>query len=196
MKSNDPNNEKLDEELVSCLKWLVKKYEDEDSFVRKQQIKLWKKNDEFWHSVQYIFWSESKQDWTSAADFNFIQPEEGREEVQGPFYDYVVNIYKAHGESIISALSAQIPAVRFPPDDADDEDDLTTSKTYDKIADLIQRHNKAKLVLLRALFMLWNQGTVYAYHAPKADKGFGMMMVPSYKKGLSCENCQSSKPVE
>jgi hypothetical protein len=44
--------------------------------------------------------------------------------------------------------------------------------------------------------MLWNQGSVYAYHAPKADKGFGMMMVPNYKKGLSCENCQSSKPVE
>jgi hypothetical protein len=196
MPDKDINNEKLDEELVSCLKWLVKKYEDEDSFVRKQQIKLWKKNDEFWHSVQYIFWSESKQDWTSAADFNFIQPEEGREEVQGPFYDYVVNIYKAHGESIISALSAQIPAVRFPPDDADDDDDLTTSKTYDKIADLIQRHNKAKMVLLKALFMLWNQGSVFAYHAPKADKAFGSIMIPQYKKGLSCENCQTEKPVE
>lgn len=44
----DPNNENLDEDLQRELYNLVKQYEDEDSWIRKQQIKLWKKNEEFW----------------------------------------------------------------------------------------------------------------------------------------------------
>lgn len=42
------NNEDLDEDLQRELYNLVKQYEDEDSWIRKQQIKLWKKNEEFW----------------------------------------------------------------------------------------------------------------------------------------------------
>lgn len=190
-------NIKLPEELQKCLKFLVDKYEKEDSWIRKQQIKLWKKNDEFWHGVQFIFWSESRQDWISPTDTRWFQQEEGREEAEGPFYDFVANIYKAHGESIIAALSANIPSVRFPPDDADDDDDLATSKVYDKIADLILRHNKFKVnVFLKALLFLWNQGLVCAYHAPKSDKAFGEVNIPNYKKGLTCPQCESENPVD
>lgn len=181
-EDKDPNNENLDEDLQAELYSLVKQYEDEDSWIRKQQIKLWKKNEEFWHGVQYIFWSESRQDWISPTETRWFQQEEGREEAEGPFYDFVINIYKAHGEAIIAALSAQIPTVRFPPDDAEDQEDLITSKTYGKIADLIARHNNAKILILRALFTMFNQGLVFAYHAPKSDKTFGEIHVPEYGK--------------
>jgi hypothetical protein len=187
------NNEDLPENLQNVLKDLVRQYEHEDSWVRKQQLKLWKKNEEFWHGIQFIFWSESRQDWVSPAETKWTGQEEGREEAEGPFYDFVINIYKAHGESVIAALSAEVPSVRFPPDDAEDEDDLVTSKTYDKIADLIQRHNNAKMTLLQALFTLWNQGMVCAYHAPKADKAFGVVEIPQYTRSKFCEFC--SKPV-
>ena len=186
----DPNHEELDDELQSCLKEILSKVEDEDSWVRKQQVKFWKKCDEFWHGVQFIFWSESRQDWLSPTESRFFQESEPREEAEGPFYDFVLNIYKAHGESIIAALAAQIPGIRFPPDDADDEDDLMTARTYDKIVDLIQRHNKCKILLLKALFILWNQGIVCAYHAPKADKAFGEVKLPRYKEGYVCPKCE------
>ena len=39
----------ISEDVKEALQFLVKKYEREDSWVRKQQIKLWKKNAEFWH---------------------------------------------------------------------------------------------------------------------------------------------------
>ena len=178
--NKDPNNEKLPEELQLCLYELVKKYEDEDSWIRKQQVKLWKKNEEFWHGVQYIFWSESRQDWISPTETRWFQQEEGREEAEGPFYDFVLNIYKAHGEAIIAALGAQIPTVRFPPDDAESPEDLVTSKTYAKIGDLIQRHNQSKILILRALYTMCNQGIVAAYHAPKTDKAFGEIEIPEY----------------
>ena len=194
-KHKDPTK-KYDEDVKECLLFLIHKYEKEDGWVRKQQIKLWKKNAEFWHGIQYIFWSESRQDWLLPVETRWFQEDEGREGVEGPFYDFVINIFRAHGESIISALSAQVPAVRFPPDDAEDEDDLLTSKTYAKIADLIQRHNSVKNLMLQSFLIAWNQGNVYWYHAPKSDKTFGITHIENYKKILRCSNCGWEGPVE
>ena len=183
------NNENLPEKLQDAFAEIIRQMELEDDNVRKQQIRQWKKNDRFWHGIQYIFWSETQQDWIAPINTRWDDLTGNREEADGPFYDYVVNIYKAHGESIIAALSAQIPAVRFPPDDANNEDDLQTAKTYDKIADLIQRHNQSKMIILQALLALWNQGTVFAYHAPKADKVFGNVQIPEYDTEEECQQC-------
>lgn len=195
-REKDTDNHDLPEELQKALKYLVDKYEKEDSWVRKQQLKLWKKNEEFWHGIQYIFWSESREDWLSPAEAKWFQEDEGREGVEGPFYDFVINIYRAHGESIISALAASVPTVRFPPDDAEDDDDILTSKTYAKIADLIQRHNQVKSLQLSSLFTMWNQGNVYWYHASKKDKAFGIVHIENFKKALTCPSCEQSTPVD
>lgn len=192
--NKDPNNENLSEELQTILRSLVDGCEREDSYIRKQQLKAWKKHEEFWHGIQYIFWSETRQDWIAPGSGSY-QDEGGREGAEGPFYDYVINIYRAHGESVIAALSAQVPTVRFPPDDADSDDDLSTSKTYSRIADLIQRHNPAKLIIMQSLYTLWNQGLVAMYHAPKADKSFGFAEIPEYGMGVSCDSCETSRPV-
>ena len=80
----DPNNHDLPKELQDCLRFLVDKYEKEDSWVRKQQIKLWKKNEEFWHGIQFIFWSESRQDWLTPTIARWFQEDEGREGVDVP----------------------------------------------------------------------------------------------------------------
>lgn len=194
-KEKDPTK-KYSEDVREALSFLVKKYEKEDGWVRKQQIKLWKKNAEFWHSIQYIFWSESRQDWLLPVETRWFQEDEGREGVEGPFYDFVINIYRAHGESIISALAAQVPAVRFPPDDAEDDDDILTSKTYSKIADLIQRHNEVKNLMFQSFLIAWNQGNIYWYHAPKSDKAFGITHIENFKKVLTCGNCGYQSPVE
>lgn len=186
--SKDLNNEKLPENLQKALLDIVHQEEKQDAYIRKQQIRIWKKYERFWHGVQYIWWSETQQDWLSPIDTRWDNSDQAnREGAEGPFYDYVVNIYKAHGESIIAALAAQIPTVRFPPDDADNEDDLVTSKVYAKISDLIDRHNQSKMTLLTALLCLWNQGLVAAYHAPRADKVFGNVKIPIY--GKACSNC-------
>lgn len=187
MKIEDKNNENLSEELQTCLIHLVDLAEREDDWIRKQQVKQWKKNDRFWHGIQFIYWSEAQNDWISPTESSLMSLEMGEDE--GPFYDYVINIFRAHGESVIAALSADIPAVRFPPDDADDADDLLTSKTYSKIADLIQRHNPSKLLLMKALFTLWNQGIVFAYHAPKSDEAFGKHQIPEYELQDYCPDC-------
>lgn len=190
------NHHNLDDKLVAALKYLVDKYEREDSNVRKQQVRQWKKNEEFWHGIQYIFWSETRQDWVAPTELNFFEQEEGREGVDGPFYDNVINIFRAHGEAVIAALGAQVPTVRFPPDDADDDDDLLTSRTFNKISDLIDRHNQVKCLQLMTLFQMWNQGNVYWYHASKADKAFGITQTERFKNCNCCENCGTQDPIK
>lgn len=171
----------LDEELQSSLKDIVTLCEKEDDELRKAQVRIWKKNEEFWHGVQYLFWSERDETWVSPLDVTWRgQLTEGELQELGPFYDYVVDIFKAHGESIIAALSAQVPTLRFIPDDADDQADVLTAKTYSKIADLVCRHNNAKLVYMRALFYQYINGLVFGYVYKDTDPKYGTRDVPQY----------------
>ena len=188
---------KLSDELEQSLKDIIKSCENEDREIRKSMVRQWKKSEEFWHGVQYLFWSESDESWHSPLEMNWSDDfgdDEEKEEL-GSFSDKVVDIYKAHGESIISALSAQIPGLRWLPDDADSTEDCTTVKTYNKIGDLVQRHNKAKLLFLRALFFLANHGIVASYRYQESDEKYGTIKVPVYGEEerdvveFVCSNC-------
>lgn len=159
------------------LKTLVEDLERPEETVRTSMIRFWKKMENYWRDRQYIIWDEFSNDWRT--------PEEIREmdstvDIDPASYAKIVNIYKAHGEAIISALSAGLPYVRFFPDDADVEEDVFTAKSYSKIAELIQKRNKGQLLFIRALFLLYNCGTVFAYNENKDTTQFGTTKRPLY----------------
>src|SRR5471030_2465538 len=191
-----PDKIKLSDELKDSLKDIIKSCEKEDEGIRKAMSRQWKKAEEFWHGQQFLFWSAQDQGWRSPDGMGFDDDNDIEE--LGSFSDKVVDIYKAHGESIISALAAQVPALRFLPDDADSTEDTLTARTYNKIADLIQRHNKAKLVFLRALFYLANNGIVASYRYKESDESYGTYKVPVYGKEMqeqssfTCPDCDYS----
>jgi hypothetical protein len=195
----EKDNINLSDELKDSLKDICKSCEDEDKEIRKSMIRQWKKSEEFWHGVQFLFWSGQEQGWKSPADMGFDEPDD---EELGSFSDKVVDIYKAHGESIISALAAQVPSLRFLPDDADSTEDTLTARTYNKIADLVQRHNKAKLVFLRALFFLANHGIVASYRYKESDEKYGTYEVPAFKpeeretSQFTCKDCDYQSEVD
>jgi hypothetical protein len=174
-------SKELTDELKDSLKAIVKLYEDEDKEIRKSMIRSWKKNEEFWYGVQFLFWSDSTDSWKTPLDMNFGDEEEDEDQL-GSFSDKVIDIFRAHGEAIIAALAAQIPAIRFLPDDADSASDLTTSRTYSKIAELVARHNKAKLIFLRALFFLAIHGLVASYRYKDSDFNYGSYKAPKIKE--------------
>ena len=185
---------KLDKELEDALKEVCKLCRQEDLEVRKTLVRQWKKAEEFWHGTQYLFWDSINELWRSAEISNLDDDYED-ENQQGSFSDKVIDIYKAHGEAIISALSAQIPGLRFLPDDADSTVDVVTARTYTKIGELIQKHNKAKLVFMRALFFLANHGLVASYRYKDSDFSYGSNKVPVFatqkleQVSYTCENC-------
>jgi hypothetical protein len=185
---------KVDEDLQKVLRELAERFEKEDSELRRSQERLWKKLEEYWHGLQLIFWSEQDQAWITPDSVRFNEVfSESEVDQLGDIYDYVVDIYKAHGESIISALAANVPSLKYRPDDADDESDRLTAKTYTKIAELLYVHNKAKLIFLRALFMAYNYGTVFSYRYLESDASFGTYKIPDVKSvdELICPFCGS-----
>ena len=117
-----PDEIKLDKELQDSLVGIVKSCELEDRDIRSSMVRQWKKNEEFWHGIQYLFWSAKDESWKSPLDFGWGSDSESEEieDQLGSFSDKVIDIFRGHGESIISALAAQIPSIRFLPDDADD----------------------------------------------------------------------------
>jgi hypothetical protein len=173
---------KIPEKIKKALEDILRECKREDFEIYKAQIKEWKKLEEYWHGVQYLFWSERDQTWLSTEDINTRKSHflEDDDEGNGPYYDYVLNIYRAHGEAIISALSAQLPTLRWVPDDADDSLDLLTARTKSKIGDLVQRHNNAAMIYLKGMFFLWNGGIVASYRYKDADLKYGTYTVPAY----------------
>lgn len=183
-----PKSIHLTDDEKTSLKNIVKSCEDEDKEIRKAMIRSWKKNEEFWHGVQFLFWSDLDETWKSPLNLSWGSDDTDDADQIGSFSDKVIDIFRAHGEAIISALSAQIPAIRFIPDDADEYKDILTATTKSKIADLVARHNKVKLIFLRALFYLAIHGTVASYRYKDSDFKYGSFKVP--KIGVQKQEAQ------
>jgi predicted RNA-binding Zn-ribbon protein involved in translation (DUF1610 family) len=170
---------------------IIEEFERNDESVRHRNSMKWKKHLHYWNSLQYLFESEIAHDWVSAEGLR-NDPENDIDISQ---YAKIVNVYKANGEIIIGALTPNVPKVRYYPKDADDPDDVTTSKAYSKISELIQRQNKAQIILMKAVFILYNQGMVAAYNENKRDPRFGEESEDIYDditvwdREHNCPNC-------
>lgn len=152
------------------LSQLIEDLEEPEKNVREQMVKVWRKMENYWRDRQYIIWDEVASDWRTPAEIALTNKELN---IDPAAYAKIVNVYKAHGQAIISALSAGLPYVQFFPDDADSQDDVFTAKAYSKLATLIQKRNKGQLVFIKALFYIYNFGTAFAYNENKDTTQFG-----------------------
>jgi hypothetical protein len=201
IKSGDSQEERNDTEYVDPLKdredlqkALMDILHDFDILEepnRNYGIRLWKKCENYWHHVQNIYWSASADDWKTPDYFKLQYPDTDLDETEMK----IVNIYRAHGESIVAALSVSTPTIRYFPNDADNPTDVSTSKAYSKIAKMIERQNKAKLLLMRMIYVLFNQGMVAIHNYSHESEEYGTRQVPIYDKqkvnyaNLLCPNC-------
>lgn len=180
-----------DERINEALLTLLEGIEREDETLRLQQMRKFKKNNLFWHGFQYLFWSEADSDWRIPTR-DQVEEISGREETRYIF-DYVVNVFKAHGESIIAALSVDIPEVRFGPRDAQDPNDTRAVDAASNAVELINKWNRAKLLIIQALFYLSTEGFVASYTYNRKDAAYGQVKIPQYtsEKRLSevCTDC-------
>lgn len=162
----------FDEEDGKALLNIVRDSEKNDQFIRERNIRIWKRAEEYWRLNQFIYWSEVAHDYRSLNDLTRAEENETPD-------PKVFGIYRAYGESLIAAMAAAIPAVLFFPDDADNPDDITTAKAYSQISELVQKHNQAPLLLIRALALIYNQGLVASYVYWEEDEKFGTIRKPN-----------------
>lgn len=158
------------EDLQKALMDILHNFDTVEESNRVSNIRLWKKCENYWHHIQNMYWSIDANDWRSPTSFYQNNPDESRIE-----YDMkIVNIYRAHGESIVAALSVNTPTVRFFPEDADDSEDVVTSKVMSKISKMIERQNKAKLLLMRMIYILFNQGMIAVHNYSHESEEYGV----------------------
>src|SRR3972149_2719158 len=135
----------------NALKKLLEDAEREDSSVRDNLVREAKRNDLFWHGLQHIFWDSIAMDWRIPTHEDLRNLSNVSEEADF-LYDYVINIIKPHGESIIAALSSDIPSVRFKPFDPEKSTDISSAKTANSISEKIAQDNNDKLLFMHSLF--------------------------------------------
>lgn len=168
-------------EIQDALRGVMEKCEQEDTYIRKRHIFEAKQNDLYWHGFQYLYWDDSSQEFRIPTHETLAQAGVTREESEF-IYDYVSNIFKAHGLSIIAAVGADVPAVVFSPINADNPADLRAAKKAEQLGKIIHKANNSKLHILHALFILYTQHIVAAYNYYKRDKKYGTVDVPTFKR--------------
>ena len=94
-------------------------------------------------------------------------------------------------------MAATIPSVLFFPDDADNPDDINTSKAYSMISELIQRHSRAPLLFIHILALLYNQGLVATYASWDDNEKYGTIKIPKFTnekvkmQEVICPKCET-----
>lgn len=170
--------EQFIEKLKGACKDLVNEYEIRDQPVRERLILTWRKHEYFWEGIQNLI---NNGITLQPAGQALAAIGETADEFDPYYYDKVINIYRAYGESVIAALTQEVPPVIFPPVDAGNINDLRTSAAYNRISELIDKHNQAPMILLHSMFILWNQGLVAGYTYTHTDDKYGTYEVPKYQ---------------
>jgi len=156
------------DEWKSLLTTLLHQCEKEDEAVHYAWIRKAKRLELYFNNIVTLFWDNLTNDWAI--------PNWDEKESEG-IPPRIINVYRPHGESIIAALSVGVPSVLFFPEDADNADDVDKAEAYSALAKIIQKHNKAKLLYIKILSILFNQGTPFVYTYAKTDRKFGFYQV-------------------
>jgi hypothetical protein len=183
----------LDDEIASLLKRVSDHFDKEDRVTRERQIRNWRRLKLYWNSFSQIYWSETAKDYRLYQD---IQSDDSNQS----YYDKPINVFKAFLETIISALSIQIPAINCVPDDAENPLDISTAKAGDKIAELVYKHNDVIFLWLHALYIYCTEGLIACYSYSKEDKEYGTYDKPKFKNeeidAYVCPQCGTRQPDE
>jgi hypothetical protein len=161
--------ELVPDEIEQALRAIYLECKGEDQSVRLRYLSIWRQLQLYAKGIFDLYWDDTARDWRS-----FSQDDDEDSDQ----YNRNINIFRAHMESVVSALSVKLPGTEFYPDDADNPLDLETAEGMSDVVHLIQRHNKSSLLLVKALYLFWTQGTVAAYNYYRTSPKFGTISIP------------------
>lgn len=184
----------FDDDIARLLKTVADHFDQEDRATRERQVRHWRRLKLYWNNFSQIYWSET------AHDYRVFGKDTGAIDSDQSYYDRPVNVFKAFLETIIAALSIQIPGISCVPDDADNPLDLSTARAGNKIAELIYKHNDVTFLWLHALYIYCTEGLIACYSYSKADKEYGTYDKPDYRdeevESYVCPSCGERIPDE
>ena len=171
------NQEQPPEEVIDAIKALFEYCEREDEHARKVHLYEAKMADLYWHGFQHLYWDGRNEEFRIPTHQALVDAEVTRDEAEY-MYDYVTNIFKAHGLSIIAAIGAETPTVLFSPGDTNDPIDYRAAQKAEKLARIIHQKNNSKMDYLHALFIMFTQHIVAGYNYYDRSKKYGTLELP------------------
>lgn len=190
MASED--KKEFDKEVSKNILNIIRGFENEHETIRDGHLHLHKKGDYFFRGYQHTYY-----DW-EAKDYRAFHESPDYDPNIDDQYNRVINIYRAHGEAVVAALTLDVPGVNFLPDDVKSSKDLDTAKNFSNAALLIQRHNDAEILYAYAVYTAWISPLVAAYHYLKSDKEYGIVKEQEYGsrtesyKTRKCAKCSAT----
>ena len=118
---------------------------------REEIIRVWEAR-LFWRGYQHLV-PRANGGWKFPTVGTGYHPQEASYQSM-----FELNIYSSAGEVIISALTREIPKVRFAPAEPDNDKDLTAARMADKMKDKLCRNLKLKGLLSESTRFLWTDG--------------------------------------
>lgn len=188
--SRDDVKDEVDKELGKSILNIARGFEREHELIRDDHLLLKKKGEYFFRGFQRLYYDYEARDYRAfheSPDYESTDDEPNR----------VYNVYRAHGEAVIAALTIEVPGVNFLPDDAKNANDIDTAKNYSAAAMLIQRHNDVELLYSYAVYLAWVSPLVAAYHYLDTDKEYGTISEPEYREETetrvtwTCKRCNA-----
>lgn len=186
-----------DKTIQDALIDLVKQYNKDEEFPRLALLREARKNNLYDWNIQNLFLDSLTSDWRT---FDSLGQLQGLPDIDEDLVDYdykIINIYSAYKESIVAALSNQVPTTRFLPDDANNPNDIYTAESFQKVAEKLRRTNSSKTLLIQMLSILYNEGVIGVYNFCDRDEKYGSAIVPTNGKYIKsvdkdlCPDCGS-----
>jgi hypothetical protein len=190
------------EDLQKALIDLYGDVKMEDRYARLVEVKDVKQQEFYWGGRQYIWWSSQDQRWNLPTAQTPIWSDVNLDDM--PRFEFVTNIYQAKGLTMIAAVAAAPPRVRFFPEDADNENDLEVADVRTKLAKLVQRWNPPKIMLQEEGYHAWTSGFIlwWSRYIANGEK-YGIDSVQLLSQGeqevertILCPTCGWSAPAE
>lgn len=179
-----------EDDIARLLAIVADEFDREDQPTREMQVRYWKRLKYYWNNFSQIYWSDDVNDYRifGRNDFN------GQGTNDQAYYDKPVNVFKAFLETIIAALSIQVPAVSCIPDDADNPLDISTAKAGNIVSKQIYKHNNVILLWLQALYVYCTEGLIACYIYEDSSEEYGVIKEKKYKdeevETYVCPNCK------
>lgn len=185
---NDERKDNLAEKWGKTLYDIIRAFELEDEVARSYHLRVAKLGEYYFRGFQNVYWDATANDYLNFSD----SPDATEDDAH---YSKVVNIYRAHGEAIIAAMTVDVPIISFVPDNSEDANDVRTAQNYTNASLLLQRHNAAPLLFIRAVYLLWTQGFIAAYNYNHTSEEYGFTESDKYGESevdvasYTCPSC-------
>lgn len=184
----------LEKKLIS----LVEQFEQESypvwRFINRDCFQA----ESFWKDLQNGFYDAQGDIWRVPGAKDIAKVGES-----GQRFTYQTNMYRALGQSIVSAIGQKMPTTRWLATDFRRESDILAAKSAGVVAPLIERNNKIALLNVRAAYLLYTHGSCSAYVRYLEDsERFGWKEVPQMamqeailrEAGYECFDCAQFSP--